>query len=306
MSAKQDLFIRLKYLESCLHLPAIIDNGITPSEHNGMANLLRKGLGIVAFNILEDYIKNRTIEALNYLPQTRVGFYNLTPELQEASTLGALTALLFRVKLEKKNGGDWKTTLQDESLKIHSTKNANYEISKYSFVSANSNINPDEISSILKAFGIDGGWAILKDVSDKIGGGIPDLIQSYRNASERRHSAAHLPSFKYDYCWLSGITNEILAISASLDILLSARCRQIFSDSTKPIKTHTLNNALRFRYLEPINNKHRETVTIAGRSSKNWADLNSAIATIRPRLMIKNEFLIILNSSKRVRDWYTD
>jgi len=62
-TAKQDLFDRLQYLEFAIKLPQLIDNGITPNDHNGAANLLRKGLGIVAFNILEDFIKKRTVAA---------------------------------------------------------------------------------------------------------------------------------------------------------------------------------------------------------------------------------------------------
>lgn len=306
MSAKSDLFERLKYLETCLGLSSLIDNGIGLNDHNGMANLLRKGLGIVAFNILEDYIKSRTEEALNYLPHTNIKFANLTDILQEASTLGTLNALVFRSKLEKKAGGDWKNLIQEEALKIHSTKNANYEISKYSFVSANPNIGTEDVTLILKAFGIQGGWNTLKIVSDKIGGGIADLSQSYKNASERRHLAAHTASFKYDYNWLSGIKNEILAIAASFDILLAARCRQVRLNSLLALDEHQIADALEYRYLEPKNSLYREVPLIGGRSVKNWPNLSTGISSLRPRLVLKNEFLIILNSGRRVCDWYVD
>src|ERR1035437_869383 len=108
MSAKSELFDRLKYLKSAVDLPVLMDNGIVISEHNGVANLLRKGLGIVAFNILEDFIKNKTSETLDFISNSRISFAKLTEELQNASISGALSALAYRAKLEKKDGGDWK------------------------------------------------------------------------------------------------------------------------------------------------------------------------------------------------------
>lgn len=252
MSAKSELFDRLKYLNAAIDLPAMIDVGVAPSDHNGVANLLRKGLGIVAFNILEDYIKNKTIESLEYISNTGISFTKLTGHLQEASIYGALNALLSRTKIEKKTGGNWKALVQEETFKIYSTKNTTYELSKFSLVSANSNINANEVSDVLKAFGIEGGWSTLKSISDLVGGGLPDLGQSYRNAAERRHSAAHTASFQYIYQWLSDIRNEILAISCSFEILLSSRCRQISSDLTKTISDHRIPNASNFRFLEQL------------------------------------------------------
>lgn len=304
MSAKSELFDRLKYLNAAIDLPAMIDVGVAPSDHNGVANLLRKGLGIVAFNILEDYIKNKTIESLEYISNTGISFTKLTGHLQEASIYGALNALLSRTKIEKKTGGNWKALVQEETFKIYSTKNTTYELSKFSLVSANSNINANEVSDVLKAFGIEGGWSTLKSISDLVGGGLPDLGQSYRNAAERRHSAAHTASFQYIYQWLSDIRNEILAISCSFEILLSSRCRQISSDLTKTISDHRIPNASNFRFLEQSGTEYRETTQIGGRARKIWFSIDSAINQIQPKLHSRGEFLIVLNDARRISDWY--
>jgi hypothetical protein len=304
MSAKTELFDRLRYLNSAVNLPIMIDIGIAPSEHNGVANLLRKGLGIVAFNILEDFIKNISLESLSFISNTRVSFSKLTESLQEASISGALSALVFRSKIEKKDGGDWKTLVQDEALKIHSTKNATFELSKFSLVSANSNITANELTDVLKAFGIIGGWSTLKQVSDSVGGGLPDLSQSYKNAADRRHYSAHTASFQYDYQWLSDIRNEILAISCSLSVLLAARCRQIASDLTKNFCDHDIVHALNYRFLEQSGTEFRETTQIGGKARKIWASREDAINHISPNLISKKEFLIVLDNSRRIDDWY--
>lgn len=305
MSAKLELFSRLKYLDAALALPQMIDDGIAQSAHNGVANLLRKGVGIVAFNILEDYIKNRSYEALTFLSASGILFEKLTEPLQKASITGVLGALSVRAGLLQKAGEDWKSLVQDETLKIHSTKNATFELSKYSFFSANSNINPGEIGEFLNAFGIPGGWSSLKKVSDQIGGGLPDLAQSYRNAADRRHRAAHTASFRYDYHWLSGIKNESIAIAASLDILLSARCRQIAIDKNCVIDSHDIAQALNFRFLEQSGAGFRETNAIGGKARKNWNNFEAAVNSISPSLSSNQKFLIVLDESKRISDWYS-
>lgn len=306
MSAKSDLFLRLQHLNAAVNLPNLVDIGILPSEYNGVANLLRKGLGIVAFNILEDFIKIKATETLETLSNSLIAFTNLTDSLQESAVFGALRTLSFRAGLEKKEGGDYKLLIQDESLKIHSTKGIGiFELSKFSFFHSSSNISATEIPDFLKALGINGGWATLKQVSDAIGGGLLDLSQSYNNAASRRHSAAHTTSFYYNITWISNIKNDILAITASFDILITARCRQVNSNPGNRLDSHDINNALNYRFLEfSSGNTYRETTAIGGRSRKNWPNLNDAVNFLQPQLLARNEFLIILDASKRIEDWF--
>jgi hypothetical protein len=305
MPAKSELFERLKYLESALNLPETIDVGISPSEHNGRANLLRKGLGIVAFNILEDFIKNRASEGLEFISSSGVEFSNLPPKLQEASTLSAWSSVLFRAKIEKKGGSSgWLSLLQDEAANIHSTKSTTYKLSGYSLVSASSNIGAEEVSDMLAAFGIAGGWATLKRVSDAIGGGLPDLNQSYKNAADRRHKAAHTAPFQYDHGWLAGLRQEIVTIAACIDILLSALCRLTKANPKIPLAEHHAADHLSFRFLEPGERVIRETRQLAGRSRKNWTTEEDAVRDIQPRLEGRGEFLIRLSSARRIADWY--
>lgn len=306
MSAKSELLGRLKYLNVALESTDVINIGLSSDGHNGAANLLRKGLGIVAFNILEDFIKAKSVEALDNISASGMQYSNLPEKLQEATTLGALKALTFRAKIEKKDGGDWMTMIHDESKKIHSTCTESYTLSKYSFVSENSNVNADEIVHMMKAFKITGGWGKLKSISDDIFGGVPDLCNSYTNASERRHNAAHVANFEYEYTWLSNIQVEILSIAASIDILLTALCRLINTNPAVRLENHNIDSALNYRFLvlDLGSGLYKEKLNPTARSIKNWPTLDTGINSIQPRLKSRNEFLIILNHSLRIMDWY--
>lgn len=305
MSSKKDLLDRLKYLDTAINIPSVIDEGIETSQHNGAANLLRKGLGIVAFNILEDFIKANSLEALNKISSSGGSYSKLPDKLQEAATLGALKALAFRARLEKKDEGDWKKLIHEEALKIHSTGNETYEISKFSLASENSNISGKEVGEILQAFGIKGGWAKLKVISDAINGGVTDLSQSYNNAAERRHNAAHTANFRYEYSWLEGIKVEIISIAASLDILLTSMCRLVCNDTSKKLTDHNIDNAINYRFLINEDGSYKEKLGLESRSRKNWDDLSDAICSLKPSLAAKNEFLIILDNKSRIIDWHS-
>lgn len=305
MTAKDELLSRLEYLSSAKDLPVIIDKGIVQDTHNGVANLLRKGLAIVVFNILEDFIKKRTTEALKRISSSGIGFEKLPVKLQDASILDALSSLAFRAKLEKKDEtSTWRALVQSEALKIHSTGNNVFELSNFSLASSGSNISPDEINTILGAFGISGGWGTLKKISDSIGGGLPDLKQSYKNAASRRHSCAHEANFNYNYSWLNSIKGEMLAIAASLDIALEARCRQVESDLVKNMSEHDLEHALKYRFLHDNTQHFKELKKFDGKSIKNWTDLPTALLQIKPTLSTTNEFLIVLDTTKSIRDWH--
>jgi len=304
MTAKDELISRLEYLSAAKDLPELIDIGIVQDTHNGVANLLRKGLGIVAFNILEDFIKKRSGEALTRVSASGIGFGKLPLKLQDAAIMDALTSLAFRAKIEKKDGGDWRKLVQNEALKIHSTGKPVFELSDLSLASSSSNVSADEVTQVLGAFGLSGGWAVLKKISDSIGGGLPDLGQAYKNAASRRHSCAHEANFNYDYAWLASIKSEILAIAASLDILLEARCRQVENSLNDNMQDHDIDKALNYRFLHEASSVHKESKALGGRTIKNWQTPLEALKVIRPKLKRADEFLILLDNGRRISNWY--
>lgn len=307
MSAKSDLMTRLEYLSDVINEPYLIDVGVFPSTHNGVANLLRKGLGIVAFNIIEDFIKKRTEEALQSVSTSGVTFSNLTNSLQESSTLGAIKSLVFNVNLLKKSPGfDLKSLIQSEAYNVYSTSIHPFSLSRYSLVYSGSNVSSSEISDMLKSFGIDDCWPTLKTISDSICGGIPDLASAFNNASQRRHSAAHNVNFNYTHAWLSNIKSEILALAAAIDIALAAKCRQINRFPANPIATLDIASDLNYRFIETVSaTLFRERKVLGGKVIKKWTTLSAALSRHQPSLARKKEFLVILNSSSRIIDWYT-
>lgn len=307
MPAKDKLLERLSTLEETISLPVLLNQQAANVQHNRAATFLRKGIGIVAFNILEDYIKERTAEMFTFIPSSLVGFSNLPSEFQEAATIGALKALVGKVASEKKNRGDWLSLIQTEASNINSTGLVNnYTISNLSLMSLNSNIHSDDIPKALKCLNIDGGWNTLQRISSEIYGGIPSLNQSYSNISGRRHQAAHVANFDYEYGWLESAISEIRAIAASFDLAISFRCKEIQSSPAQPIQKNDLSGKFKYRFLirDQISEVHSEKLTISSRTIKNWSDYQTALQNLTPRCRSRKEYLIVLNSQNRIIDWH--
>lgn len=305
MSAKTELLERLKYINEASLLPSLVDNSLTSaSEHNEIANLLRKGLSIVAFNILEDFIKKRTLEALVDIASSGMPFNNLPDALKEASITKALSSLQFQSTLHKKDNQDYKLLIQQEAKKISSTLSSPYELSKYSFVSSGSNITSIEITELLKAFSIVGGWNKLKNISDSIGAGILDLSQAYSLAAYRRNKSAHSVSFRYDSSWLQSLKNEIIGIAASLDIALKSKCRQALRKPTLLLDTLNIDEELNFRYLEQNATLFKDKKELTSKSIKNWASISDAESKYTETYLRANKLhVIIIDTTRRIKTW---
>lgn len=113
--------------------------------------------------------------------------------------------------MKKSSGEDHLALIQDEAYKIYSSSQSAFDVSQFSFGWKRSNLDTGEIGSILGCFAINEAWRNIKLVSDRIGGGITSLKDSFANAASRRHSSAHSSDFHYQYSWLNGLPSELLA-----------------------------------------------------------------------------------------------
>lgn len=301
--AKTGLLTRMKSIELASRLEALIDRDVMQVEHNETANLLRKGLGIVAFNILEDFIKSRTAEMFDSISNSRVRFDNLPEKLKIAATSGALKALSYQSNLERKNDGDWLSLIHSEAKNIFSTSQFPFTLSPISMLYENSNVSHVDISDVMKSLDIIGGWNKLKEVSDLIGGGVVDLQSAYINMYKRRNHCAHEASFIYEYTWLENAINEIIAIAAAFDIVISTRCRYIINDPTAAFSSHNTKPNPGIRFLVEEGQKFNEKTSLTSRNVKKWDSLDDAYDVVIPRCSQRNEFLITINRQRRISDW---
>ena len=207
-------------MKSSLAEPAISDGALTDIQKNAVAGLLRSGLAVLAFAITEDFIRDRTAEVLRGFVSPNIKFTNLSDLLQHAVTISALKGILFRSEFQDKSNKI--TWILGELAPIANLQNDITNLSSYSFGHTRSNLTYKDITEILSAFGVDGGWSTLSIIAKRIGlGGAIDYSQAFKELANRRHRAAHSIKAQIPLNDLNDSINIILGICSAFDILLS-------------------------------------------------------------------------------------
>ena len=136
-TAKQNFINRISSFERIVSPTnpvdsVLISRALTEIEHNEKVKMLRNGMAIIAFTILEDFIKKRIGEILKAVGTTPVSFSSLPPRIREAATVSALKGIQNRADTLRRNAEDHITFIQNETHFISSTKDAVFEFSEFS------------------------------------------------------------------------------------------------------------------------------------------------------------------------------
>ena len=131
--AKDTFLVRLSNFENALSSDDLLSRALTDRLHNEKARMLRNGMAIVGYTILEDFIKKRIGEILKDIGRTGINFSALPIKLKEAAVVSALKGVQTRADNLKRASEDHITFIQEETGYISSTKSPVFELSEYTF-----------------------------------------------------------------------------------------------------------------------------------------------------------------------------
>ena len=130
--ARRNFLDRLAVFSRTLNSDYLRDKGVVLNSRNEKARILRNGISIIAFTILEDFIKERTGEILGGISTSTIAFNLLSPKIQQATTFNAMKSILQRANNMKRGNEDWLSFIQDEAKNIASSANFPFSLSKFS------------------------------------------------------------------------------------------------------------------------------------------------------------------------------
>lgn len=307
MSAAKRFFLeRIRNLQLSFTNPSLID--LPPSsstvDHNAVAKILRNGMAVIGFVTLEDFLIMRTKEALVDLSGYGVNFNDLPTDLRFRTTVQALNAINRLASFEETKE-DKIQFVQNSSLKVASTLNSSYSLIEIAYGHNNSNLNGQEIKDILKSYKINNPWGQMTNISSRIGLTSFPLDNSFKNAAERRHQAAHNVTANTPITDLTGFIKEALGIAIAFDALTSI--------SLYNFKTHNHNyingnmnitsNNVKLSYVKLDSSKWKYKKESNLRSSKSDGDLGKVESYARSQASSNFETLILYNSSNEIIDW---
>ncbi|MFB7327609.1 hypothetical protein [Streptomyces sp. NPDC056190] len=227
MSSHDSFVERIETIKKASNDSYLVDRILTDSEHNSRARLLRSGLMVVAFTSLEDFIRARTKDLLDFISRTVIPFPQLPQGLREAATMGAIKAARDRAQMAKSAGEDHLALLQEAASQIASTAGGALQISRFSLGYSGSNVSSGEIAGILTALNVQDAWNEITAIAQRCGAGSMPLKPAYDQAMRLRHEAAHRPNANVQPRDLQEFCSQALAIAIGFDILASRASKMI-------------------------------------------------------------------------------
>lgn len=265
--------------------------------------MLRNGLAVVSFAALEDFIKKRSSEAMGEISRSSVPFSNLPEKLQNAATYEVISALTYQVSLREKVAK--ASYIQEQALKIASTATTNYELSDHTFAHNQANVSDRVIGDILKSFNVIDPWKQMSTIASNVGlTGLP-LVESYKNAVQRRHKAAHVAATDTPQNDILQFVKEAFAIALGFDALISKSIQKFRENDIGHISGDSKvdSNDIEFRLLKYSDSYWKEYINANTRAYRREEDINVLKPMTKNRASIAKQLFIEIDEDGLISNW---
>ncbi len=254
------------------------------SEHNIRARILRHGIAVSAFAMLERYIKNVFEHMVKELSQSTILYVDLPDKLKRFILVDSISGL---------NNGVY--FIKDEQLKIAYMEANIAAISLFKenpptytplgFSPSGSNVGHEDVKKGFAAFGVQDPWGKLTTLSSAVGSGYLSLADQYRTLASARNSSAHDPAGNIPTATLQSNLHAVIVLGIAVDLLGHevGKAAKLCTDKTKfETEVNTIKHSIRFLD-EQLDGKWAERATTGGKIVKNYPNRAAGIASASAR-----------------------
>lgn len=221
--ARSTLWARLRALREAVDNPAFVTAGLMGVAADASA-LLRNGLAVQSFAVLEEFILTRSREALQHISAGYGAWNDLPPALLKRTTLGVASLLGAEANRLQRNVGSAAamTLLEDTGASWATRRSGTMHLPDLAFGWSGSNMQAQDLADILSCLTVEKPFeamtSILKRSDFPLVATSKDLLSAL---ARNRHQAAHIPSHGIAPVALRAMPNEVLALSFAFDALVS-------------------------------------------------------------------------------------
>lgn len=262
-ASRQEFFSTLRHMLSLTKEPLLTDTFPPAAAHNIGARMLRHGLSVSAFALLEKYSERCFSELVSRIGASPVKYPLFGDKLKRFLTIDAVSGLSNRIHFL--DGPD-KQTYADHQIRLlasYSSIPAVY--SALGFSPKGSNVSHEDIKTAFGAFGVQAPWDKLSGIATAVGSSRVSLSSDYQNLAKTRHSSAHDPTGNVATADLETNIETAIIIGIAIDVLASA-LSEAFARASTPTKLAAaitgIVHAFRFidqqsdgTWLERVNNR---------------------------------------------------
>jgi hypothetical protein len=306
--ARHDFISRLRAYRSAVEAEILVNKAPTDHEHNQRAKILRSGLSVVGFSILEDFIDDRSTEILARIGNSAVQFERLPEKLREATTIGVIRALNFQIGLIRSNDEkDVTSFVQRHARLVASTSETGYQLSGLALGAMRSNLNHEDVKQMLHTFRIKDPWGKIDKIASRVGLGAPSLQDAFKGAMRRRHEGAHKADADPETTDLQFYYNQALGIAIGFDALISYGLKYILDANSDFLSgsQEVEQSKIPFRFVDQSDNgEWREVAEGKLRAYRVGDDFEHVKDNALARARSRSEILVVRNTNEIPRGWY--
>lgn len=305
MSAKSSFLEAISGAEDAMRSSALSTSALTASNasHNLTSRILRRGLYVVSFNLLEDFLKARLRELLCLIDGTTLTFEQLPPGLKGAAVKEVWRNATTQAKFQ--TDVDEVAVLQEAASAVASTAGgAQLRIHEYSFLHSGSNVQTDAIRELFAALHVVDPWRQLTEIAIASGFTALPLKPRYESILQKRHQAAHSSSEGVEVSDLEEIMDAATVVAATFDIACTARFSQLLRGQAHVdgMPKLELSRDLSFNVIEE---RQQDWVSLyrTGRTAKRFNSKEAAVGYCLPRKPPR-DVLVVRGMDRRPLEWF--
>lgn len=303
--ARQALLERLDAYRRAIALPAIVDRAPSQRTHNAQARLLRNGLMVVGFALLEDFLRSRAAEVLEWLTVRRLDYVGLPGKLQDAMTGGAVRALGAQFDIRRRGGADPSLVLEEVGRSFVSLTSREVVFWPLTLGWRGSNLGVEEISDMLGALSVQDPWRNIENIARRAGLGFLVARDAFVNASVLRNVAAHQATANVQPTDLEFFARNAFGFALGFDAMISRGARLVAEGATGGASGALLAMNVALRFLERDRGSWRERAEGRPRTVRRETNYRRLESSTRRRARARHDLIVVLNDYGQPYRWIT-
>ena len=304
--ARRAFLERLAVLRRAVTSLVVVDLAPSAKTHNAQARLFRNGLSVIGFAILEDFIRSRSAEVLEWLTGCGLDYPSLPPRLQSAATRSTVKALGAQFDLRRRQGVDPAVFVSEVGRSFTSFTSTQTVFSDLMFGWRGSNLGVDEVPEILGAFGVRDGWANIERIGRRGGFGFLVARDAFVSAARLRHTSAHQVGANVQPTDLQFFARDAIGVALGFDTILSRGARLIASGASGATPEGVLlADRVRVRFLEKHGSTWRERVEGRSTTVRRDSSYQRIEGGARRRASTTSDVIVVLDKMGQPYRWIT-
>ena len=278
-----DFFDSISAIRGVVDEKLLIDNPLDTRAHNISAKILRHGLSVSSFALLEKYIEEVFQDFMTTASRTQVPYSDMNERFREFVSVSAAKGLLNRIEFQPKS--QQISRFESEISTLARFQETPAQFNAHGFSPRGSNVSHEDIKVALKALGVNDPWRKLTRVTADIGSHRADLRNDYINLFKTRHLSAHNPTGNVATSDLdTNITVTILVASAVSLVLNSLKDVYLAARSIRELRDKSCDPVINVRFLdEEGTGSWAERKRDTGRVIRRYYDFVVATVAVRQR-----------------------